>query len=56
MINGYGKKSVSRNILTELQSGKPQKQAVASALSTASKVRQARGRQKKGGTCTPDNI
>jgi hypothetical protein len=32
---GKGKKTVSRNIRTEMAAGKPQKQAVAIALSTA---------------------
>lgn len=32
---GYGKKSVSENISREMKAGKPQKQAVAIAMSTA---------------------
>ena len=32
---GKGKKAISRNIRTEMAAGKPQKQAVAIALSTA---------------------
>lgn len=32
---GYSQKSISSNIKTEMQSGKPQKQAVAIALSVA---------------------
>ncbi len=32
---GYSQKSVSANIKTEMKSGKPQKQAVAIALSVA---------------------
>jgi hypothetical protein len=32
---GYGKKAVSENIRKEMKAGKPQKQAVAIALSTA---------------------
>ena len=36
---GYSKKSVSQNIKTEIQSGKPQKQAVAIALSVAKKAK-----------------
>ncbi len=36
---GYSKKTVSQNIKTEIQSGKPQKQAVAIALSVAKKAK-----------------
>jgi len=32
---GYSKKSISSNISKEMKSGKPQKQAIAIALSTA---------------------
>lgn len=32
---GYSKKSISKNIKTEMASGKPQKQAIAIALETA---------------------
>jgi hypothetical protein len=32
---GYSKKSISTNISKEMKSGKPQKQAIAIALSTA---------------------
>lgn len=32
---GYGKKTISKNIGAEIKAGKPQKQAVAIALSTA---------------------
>jgi hypothetical protein len=34
---GYGKKTVSANIKKEMKAGKPQKQAVAIALSSARK-------------------
>jgi hypothetical protein len=34
---GYGKKTISENIKEEIKSGKPQKQAVAIALSQAKK-------------------
>jgi hypothetical protein len=34
---GYGKKTISKNIKTEMKAGKPQKQAVAIALNTARK-------------------
>jgi hypothetical protein len=36
---GYSKKSVSANIKTEMAAGKPQKQAVAIALSVAEKAK-----------------
>ena len=32
---GYSKKSISKNISTEMKHGKPQKQAIAIALSAA---------------------
>jgi len=37
MKSGYGNKTVSKNIKTEIKSGKPMKQAVAIALSKAAK-------------------
>lgn len=42
--SGYGKKTVSKNIKTEMKAGKPQKQAVAIALSKASKSKPKRKR------------
>jgi hypothetical protein len=39
---GYGKKTISKNIRTEMKSGKPQKQAVAIAMSMAKKSKPAR--------------
>jgi hypothetical protein len=36
---GYSKKSVSANIKTEMAAGKPQKQAVAIALTVAEKAK-----------------
>jgi hypothetical protein len=35
LVNGYSKKSISTNIRREMQRGRPQKQAVAIALSVA---------------------
>jgi len=45
LVKGYSKGSVSKNIKTEMKAGKPQKQAVAIALSTA---RKAKAASKKG--------
>jgi hypothetical protein len=36
---GYGKKTVSANIRKEMKAGKPQKQAIAIALSSARKYK-----------------
>jgi len=36
---GYGKKTISENISREMKRGKPQKQAVAIALSSARKYK-----------------
>ncbi len=41
---GYSKSSISKNIKTEMKAGKPKKQAVAIALSTA---RRAKKKAKK---------
>ena len=46
LIKGYSKSSISKNIKTEMKAGKPQKQAVAVALSTARKAKAAS--KKKG--------
>jgi hypothetical protein len=39
---GYSQKTISRNIRTEMHAGRPQKQAVAIALSTARRAKRAR--------------
>ncbi len=44
---GYGKKSISENISKEMKSGKPQKQAVAIAMSTARSAAMKAGRPGK---------
>lgn len=36
---GYGKKTISANIRKEMKAGKPQKQAIAIALSSARKYK-----------------
>ena len=38
LTKGYGKKTISKNIKKEMDSGKPQKQAVAISLSVARKA------------------
>lgn len=44
---GYSKSSVSKNIKTEMKSGKPQKQAVAIALNVARKAAMKAGKPSK---------
>ena len=43
---GYSRKTVSSNIRTEMKSGRPQKQAVAIALSVARKAKAATARKR----------
>lgn len=44
---GYSKKTVSKNISTEMAAGKPQKQAVAIALETARAAAEKAGKPSK---------
>jgi hypothetical protein len=37
--NGYSRKTISKNIKTEMKSGKPQKQSIAIALDIAKKAK-----------------
>ena len=47
MTKGYSKKSIGKNIAMEMKSGKPQKQAIAMALSTATKAAKDAGKPSK---------
>ena len=44
---GYSQKTISKNIKTEMKAGKPQKQAVAIALSTARSAAEKAGKPMK---------
>lgn len=44
LIKGYSKKAIAKNIATEVNAGKPQKQAVAIAFSAA---RKSKSKKKK---------
>lgn len=48
LIKGYSKRSISSNIRKEVESGTPQKQAVAIALNTARKAKE--GSRRSGRT------
>ena len=49
LVKGGSKKAISRNIRTEMAHGKPQKQAVAIALSVARRAGSGIPRPSKGG-------
>jgi hypothetical protein len=44
---GYSRKAISQNVATEMHAGKPQKQAVAIALSTARRAARKAGKPGK---------
>lgn len=46
LSKGFSSKSISKNIRTEMKHGKPQKQAVAIALSIAEEAKKKRKKKK----------
>lgn len=53
MKKGYSKKSISKNIKTEMTKGRPQKQAVAIALSVAREAAKKAGKPAKAPPMAP---
>lgn len=47
IAKGYGQKSISKNIANEMKAGKPQRQAVAIAMSVAEKAAKDAGKPNK---------
>jgi hypothetical protein len=47
LVKGYSRKSVSKNIRTELKAGRPLKQAIAIALNTARKAKAKANKRKR---------
>ena len=45
---GYSRKSIGKNIKTEMESGKPKKQAIAIALNVAREAAKKAGKPAKG--------
>jgi len=47
LIKGYSKSSIAKNIATEIRAGKPRRQAIAIALSTARTAKKKRRKKSK---------